>query len=64
MGEHVHHLKSILEVLKNNNLYAKMSKCKFGLEEIYYLGHVISSSGVRTYQSKIASMLEWPIPTF
>ena len=27
--DHVHHLKSVLEVLRSHKLYAKMSKCSF-----------------------------------
>lgn len=40
-----------------------MLKCKFGVEEIEYLGYVILGSGMKANPSKIASMLEWPIPT-
>ncbi|XP_040989055.1 uncharacterized mitochondrial protein AtMg00860-like [Juglans microcarpa x Juglans regia] len=43
-------------------LFLRKSKCKFGLEEIDYLGHVISAKGVRADPSKLAAMLEWPIP--
>lgn len=61
--EHVHHRKSVLEVLRNNTLYEKMPKCKFGLDENDYLGYVISGCGVRANKFKIESMLEWPFPT-
>jgi hypothetical protein len=40
-----------------------MSKCKFGVDEIDYLGHFISDQGVRTDPSKLKVMSKWPIPT-
>nr|GEU83481.1 hypothetical protein [Tanacetum cinerariifolium] len=40
------HLKTILELLKNEKLYAKFSKCDFWLESVHFLGHVIDSDGV------------------
>ena len=37
--EHAEHLRIILQVLKENKLYAKLSKCEFWLKEISFLGH-------------------------
>nr|GEU87408.1 retrotransposon protein, putative, Ty3-gypsy subclass [Tanacetum cinerariifolium] len=44
--EHEGHLKLILNVLKEEELYAKFSKCKFWLSNVQFLGHVIDSEGV------------------
>ena len=44
--EHEKHLIAVLQILKDKKLYAKMSKCEFWLEEIKFLGHVISKKGV------------------
>nr|GFA13936.1 hypothetical protein [Tanacetum cinerariifolium] len=44
--DHEEHLKTILELLKNEKLYAKFSKCDFWLEFIHFLGHVIDNDGV------------------
>jgi hypothetical protein len=52
MEEHLHHLNLVMEVLKTNQLYAKGSKCQFGVSEIDYLGHLISNQGVRADPSK------------
>nr|GEV16999.1 putative reverse transcriptase domain-containing protein [Tanacetum cinerariifolium] len=46
------HLKTILELLKNDNLYAKFSKCDFWLESVHFLGHVIDSDGVHVDPAK------------
>ncbi|XP_042972855.1 uncharacterized protein LOC122304664 [Carya illinoinensis] len=42
--------------------FLRRSKCKFGVHEIEYLGHIISGKGVQTDSSKTAAMVEWPIP--
>ena len=62
MDAQVSHLRTVLEVLMSNQLYAKQSKCVFGCTEVEYLGHVISREGVRADSKKISSMVQWPIP--
>ncbi|GKC35277.1 putative reverse transcriptase domain-containing protein [Tanacetum coccineum] len=44
--EHTEHLKSILELLKKEELYAKFSKCDFWLSKVQFLGHLIDSEGI------------------
>lgn len=58
--EHLQHLKSVLEKLRKNTLFAKRSKCQFGKQEVEYLGHVISFEGVATYPENIKCMENWP----
>jgi len=41
--DHTEHLRVVLNVLKEHQLYGKLSKCEFWLEEIQFLGHVISA---------------------
>lgn len=52
----------VLEILSTNKLYAKMSKCKFGVLQIEYPGHLISQDGVSVDPAKIKSVVEWPVP--
>ncbi|GJT31444.1 putative mitochondrial protein [Tanacetum coccineum] len=61
--EHLLHLRSILTVMRENQLYAKQSKCVFGTLKVEYLGHVISENGVATNPAKILAMREWPNST-
>ncbi|KAF5462586.1 hypothetical protein F2P56_018577 [Juglans regia] len=56
------HLGVVLEVPKKNQLYAKLSKCQFGVIEVDYLGHVINEKGVMADSRKVAAMLDWPTP--
>ncbi|XP_035551117.1 uncharacterized protein LOC118349692 [Juglans regia] len=60
--QHLEHLKTVLSVLQQQTLFAKKSKCKFGVMEVDYLGHIISAEGVRADPSKISAMIEWPVP--
>jgi hypothetical protein len=41
-------------------LYAKESKCEFGMTKMLYLGHVIGVNGVQVHQEKIRAIIEWP----
>jgi hypothetical protein len=63
MSNHVKHLRAVLEVLKQNQLYAKFSKCTFGQSKIEYLGHLISGEGVATDPAKINIIQSWPRPS-
>ncbi|GJU81518.1 retrotransposon protein, putative, ty3-gypsy subclass [Tanacetum coccineum] len=44
--EHEMHLGLILDLLKKEKLYAKFSKCKFWLQEVQFLGHVVNSNSI------------------
>nr|GFC18516.1 putative reverse transcriptase domain, ribonuclease H-like domain, aspartic peptidase domain protein [Tanacetum cinerariifolium] len=54
--DHEEHLKTILELLKNEKLYAKFSKCDFWLESVHFLGHVIDSDGVHVDPAKVEAI--------
>ena len=47
IGEHVQHLEVVLELLKENELYANLKKCSFAKPRIGYLGHFISEKALR-----------------
>jgi transposase InsO family protein len=59
---HLGHLAITLGLLRENKLFAKRTKCKFGCLEVDYLGHIVSSEGVRADQGEIQAMIEWPLP--
>ncbi|GJY35019.1 putative reverse transcriptase domain-containing protein [Tanacetum coccineum] len=50
--EHEVHLKTILDLLKKEKLYAKFSKCEFWLKEVQFLGHVVNCDGIHVDPSK------------
>ena len=43
--EHKEYLRIVLKVLREKKLYAKLSKCKFWIKEVKFLGHLVSSGG-------------------
>jgi len=63
MTEHLGHLRTVFKILKTNLLYAKFSKCVFCSNQVEYLGHVISTTGVSTDPHKIKAILDWPLPS-
>lgn len=60
-AEHLQHLRAILTVLREHELYLKRSKCVFGEETVAYLGHVISNGGVAMDPSKVEVVRAWPV---
>jgi hypothetical protein len=52
----------VLKLLEEKQLYANPSKCAFGVQEVEYLGHIVSHEGVKVDPNKIKAMMEWPIP--
>ncbi|KAI3704083.1 hypothetical protein L1987_74291 [Smallanthus sonchifolius] len=60
--DHEHHLKLILELLRNEKLYAKFSKCEFWIREVHFLGHVINKEGIHVDPSKIETIKNWEAP--
>ncbi|GJU68907.1 putative reverse transcriptase domain-containing protein [Tanacetum coccineum] len=60
--EHEEHLKAILELLKEEKLYAKFSKCEFWIPKVQFLGHVIDSRGIHVDPAKIESIKDWASP--
>ncbi|GJU26617.1 putative reverse transcriptase domain-containing protein [Tanacetum coccineum] len=61
--EHEEHLKTILELLKKEELYAKFSKYKFWINTVKFLGRVIDSSGIHVDLAKIEAVKNWAFPT-
>nr|GEZ40439.1 putative reverse transcriptase domain-containing protein [Tanacetum cinerariifolium] len=60
--EHKEHLKAILELLKEEKLYAKFSKCEFWILKVQFLDHVIDSGGIYVDPAKIESIKDWTSP--
>ena len=50
--EHLSHIHIVFEKLKSANLSMKKSKCSFFSKEIQYLGHILSTTGIRPLPAK------------
>ncbi|GJU67172.1 hypothetical protein Tco_1253431 [Tanacetum coccineum] len=59
---HEVHLKTILDLLEKEKLYAKFSKCEFWLKEVQFLGHVVKCDSIHVDPSKVESVKNWKTP--
>ena len=62
-AEHESHLRTVLQTLREHELYAKLSKCDFWLQEVDFLGHVVCKEGIKVDPKKVEAVMHWPRPT-
>ncbi|WVZ97375.1 hypothetical protein U9M48_042917 [Paspalum notatum var. saurae] len=62
--EHEEHLRLVLQKLRDHKLYAKLSKCEFWLDQVPFLGHIVSKGGIMVDPSKIGGVMDWKVPKF
>ncbi|XP_052888017.1 uncharacterized protein LOC128296626 [Gossypium arboreum] len=60
--EHDQHLRIVLQILREKQLYGKVSKCEFWLLEVVFLGHVVSIDGIRVDPKKIEAIVQGKAP--
>ena len=60
--DHDTHLRVVLETLRKEQLYAKLSICDFLLREVSFLRHIVSEEGIRVDPKKIEVIIEWKPP--
>jgi hypothetical protein len=60
--EHLRHLEEVLKLLQQHKLKAKLKKFEFFRPELKFLGHIISSQGMRPDPCKVATVIDWPTP--
>ncbi|GJY00150.1 putative reverse transcriptase domain-containing protein [Tanacetum coccineum] len=60
--EHEVHVRLVLELLNKEMMFSKFSKCKFWLQEVHFLGHVVNSNDIHVDPSKTEAMKNWKAP--
>jgi hypothetical protein len=60
-SDHEEHLQLVLHQLRDNQLYAKYSKCEFWLDEVPFLGHNISNGRISVDLAKVREIVGWKI---
>ena len=60
--EHANHLRPVLQTLREKQLYAKFNKCEFWLDQVVFLGHIVSGEGIKVDPKKIEAVLNWEPP--
>ena len=61
--EHLLHIRMVFEKLKSANLSMKKSKSSFFSKEIQYLGHILSTTGIRPLPAKTHAIQHMQPPT-
>ena len=61
--EHASHLKTVLDLLRQHQLYAKAAKCALFKTSVDFLGHVIGGDGIRPDPCKVNAVVNWPQPS-
>src|ERR1700738_2166443 len=61
-SEHKRHVRMVLEKLRQAGLYAKPEKCQFSVQEVAFLGYLISPHGVRMNLKKVEAVTSWLTP--
>ena len=59
--KHLQHVDQILQLLQDNKLFVKLSKCSFDMEEVEYLGHIVGREGVRFDSKNIKALQAWKL---
>ena len=59
--DHAKHLRLVLDKLREHKFYAKFSKCEFWLDEVLYLGHIISAKGIAVNPEKVSAIVNWDL---
>jgi hypothetical protein len=60
--ENMRHLDEVLSIMEAQSLYAKESKCEFGMTNMLYLDYIISAKGVQLREENIRAIMDWPMP--
>lgn len=60
--DYLRHLKAVLQTLREHQFYCKLSKCKFALQQVQFLGQVVSRQGVSPNPAKVQILQDWPTP--
>ncbi|KAK1595908.1 hypothetical protein QYE76_018330 [Lolium multiflorum] len=61
-SDHIIHIRHVLQVLRDNQLYGNLEKCTFCKDKVIFLGYVVSKHGVEVDVSKIEAIQNWPTP--
>ena len=56
-------MRTVLQILRERKLFAKLKKCEFWLDEVVFLGHVIKKDGISVDPQKIEASVNWPTLT-
>lgn len=62
LSDHMEHLHTIFETLRQHELFVNLPKCEFALDKVHFLGFIISKEGVCVDPHKVEAISSWPPP--
>ena len=60
--EHLEHVRLVLQVLQENQLYINLKKCTFSTNKLLFLGFVVGEDGIQVDEEKVRAIRDWPAP--
>ena len=60
--EHIHHLRQVFDILRQNQFVVSKEKSQFNLPEVHYLGHIVGREGLKVDSKKVQAVQDWPQP--
>ena len=62
LDDHILHVRLVLDVLRQEKLYANLKKCSFCLDRVNFFRFIVSSQGVEVDEEKVRAIRDWPTP--
>ncbi len=62
LESHIEHVKKVLRRLQDAQLFVKLEKCQFHVQEVEFLGYILSNEGISMDPKKVEAITSWPIP--
>ncbi|CAH8625724.1 unnamed protein product [Heterobilharzia americana] len=60
--EHLQHLRTLFERLREYGITINPQKCEFGKESLQFLGHIVNANGVKPVPQEVDAIREYPVP--
>jgi hypothetical protein len=61
--EHLDQLSAVFIALRDARLFGNLEKCTFCIDQVSFLGYVVTSQGIEVDESKIHAITSWPTPS-
>jgi transposase InsO family protein len=63
LDQHEQHVRMVLDKLREHHLYLNPEKCRFGVQELSFVGYKVTANGILPEDAKVKKVQEWPTPT-
>lgn len=56
LTDHCHHIKQVLQRVRQHHLYLKLEKCEFHCSMVQFLGYIIGQVEIQIDQGKVTAI--------